>query len=69
MVTELHDVECEKKRRKKQTQNFFVDYPPEYPKYNSWKSLTIEMNNTLYFLQKVTEFQDTANPLLIDKCQ
>ena len=45
------------------------DNPPKYPKYNSWKTRTIEMNKHSEFMPKIFEFIDTVNPLLTDKCQ
>ena len=68
MVTELHDVECEKRRRNG-TLKTFNDNPPEYPNFNSWKTRTVEMNKHSEIMPKISEYNDTINPLLTDKSQ
>ena len=67
-VTELHDAEFEKRRQKGSFKSF-NDNPPEYPKFNSWRTRTIEMNKLLEFVPKIFEYIDTVNPLLSEKCQ
>ena len=58
-----------KERRRNGTLKTFKDNPPEYPNFNSWKTRTVEMNKHSEIMPKISEYNDTINPLLTDKCQ
>ena len=50
-----------KRIQKGQTLKSFDDNLPEYPKYNSWKYRTIEMNKQSVFMRKISELKDTLH--------
>ena len=69
MVTDLHDVEREKRKNVRKEFHLLFDFPDFSSKNISWKLQKTSLNTNSEFMPQFSEINELSGRLLIDKSQ